>query len=482
MIEADRPKGGVEKVLHAMGEPVDIASLALFRVGFGLILLWDVWRHLSHGWVRTWYMEPTFHFKYPGFGWVDPLPGEGMLILYALLGVCAGAIALGLFYRACCIAFGLGFGYIFLLEEVRYLNHYYLVILLCFLMAFVPAHRALSIDSLMNPKLRSSTAPAWSLWLIRIQIGIVYFYAGLAKLKWDWLAGRPTVYMWGKAALEREWMRALDPEFMAYFLSYGGLLLDLLVVPLLLWRRTRAFVFTAALFFHASNKLLFSIGIFPYMMTLATTLYFEPDWPRRLLARLRPGIRRGGQNAPATAPRRNPPRERVSRAWAGVLVAYLFLQLTIPFRHLAYPGSVIWTEQGQYFAWHMLLRQKSVDALFWVEDREAGKRYKVDPSNFLPDWQARVFAKRPDMVVQFARFLEADVRKRGMRDFGIYADVWVSLNGRKHERLIDPEFDLTKARRTLLHRPYILPQKEPLPPMSQIAANVESKLEELSAE
>src|SRR5690606_10618868 len=114
----------------------------------------------------------------------------------------------------------------------------------------VPAHHAGSVDSWLRPKLRSQTAPAWALWLLRIQVGIPYFYGGLAKLNPDWLRGEPL----------RDWLLELAEhplvgpvvsyETVVYFFSYGGLLFDLLVVPALLWRKTRPFAFALALAFH----------------------------------------------------------------------------------------------------------------------------------------------------------------------------------------------------------------------------------------
>lgn len=476
MNETQDGQGMTGRLLERLGAPVDIASLVFFRVCFGLILHWEIWRFFLKDRIPAIYISPGFHFQYLGFGWVEPLPGNGMYVVFALLAVFAAGIALGFFYRMSCVLFGLGFLYVFLIEETQYLNHHYLVILLCFLMALVPAHRSLSVDAWWSEKLRSDTAPAWGLWLIRIQIGIVYFYAGLAKLKGDWLAGRPTVFMWSRAALEREWLQFFDAEFMAYFLSYGGLLLDLFVVPLLLWKRTRGFAFAGAVFFHISNKLLFQIGIFPYLMTAATTLYFDSDWPRRLIRRFRPDVQRGKQPAPAATSRPAGRTEPLRPVLAVLLGIYLLLQLTIPLRHYAYPGSVLWTEEGQYFAWHMLLRAKDVKAAYWVVDRETEQGFEVNPSKFLPLWQAARFATRPDQVVQFAQYLETELKDLGYKNFAIYADVQVSLNGRDLEPLIDPETDLTQAKRTLLPRDYIMPQEKPLPPMEEALELIEDHL------
>ena len=69
---------------------------------------------------------------------------------------------------------------------------------------------------------------------------------------------------------------------MVYLFSYGGLLLDLFAVPLLLWPRTRNLTYAVTLGFHLMNAQLFNIGMFPWFMICATLLFFPPDWPRRV--------------------------------------------------------------------------------------------------------------------------------------------------------------------------------------------------------
>lgn len=467
----------VGRLVRALYEPVDNASLTLFRIVFGAILAWEIYRYYENNWIKGVFIDPEFHFKYLGFGWVEPLPGDGMFVLFALLGVAGIGIALGLFYRLCVLFYGVGWLYIFLLEEAKYLNHYYMVILLCLLMSTMPLNRAWSIDALMNPYIRSRTAPAWSLWLMRAQVGIVYFYAGVAKLKWDWLMGRPTLLMWTSWAHDKPVVSEFPPALMAYFLSYGGLLLDLFVVPFLLWRKTRWLAFGAALFFHSSNKLLFAIGIFPYFMTAATTLFFDPDWPRRVWAKIRPGVSRAKREETGAPQLKGPvtltPQRRM---WAAILGVYLVIQLLLPLRHYLYPGTVLWTEEGQYFAWHMLLRSKRYKARFWVVDPTTDAVKWVDPLKYLPQWQARSFAKRPDRIVQFAHYLEERLERRGMHNQAIHAEVYVSLNRRDFQLLIDPDVDLTEVKRSLWPRPYILPLTEPLPPMSEAVKEIRDSL------
>ncbi|MEJ7873187.1 MAG: HTTM domain-containing protein, partial [Rubrobacteraceae bacterium] len=112
--------------------PVDIASLVFFRIAFGVLMLWEVWIQFSNGLIQRNYIDPTYHFTYYGFGWVQPWSGNGMYLHFLALGVLAVCIALGLWYRVSVVLFFVGFTYVFLLDQALYLNHFYLICLVSF--------------------------------------------------------------------------------------------------------------------------------------------------------------------------------------------------------------------------------------------------------------------------------------------------------------------------------------------------------------
>ena len=450
--------------LNRLFEPVDIASLVYFRIAFGAIMLWEVYRYFSHEWIARYFIDPTFHFTYPGFGWVSPWPGDWMYWHFAALGVLAACIALGFLYRIAAPLFFLGFSYVFLLEQARYLNHFYFVMLISFLLIFVPAHRAFSLDAFIWPRIRSRTAPTWALWALRAQVGLVFFYAGVAKLNGDWLRGEP-LRAWLADRTDFAVIGRFFTEWWApWFFSYSGMLLDLLIVPLLLWRRTRLLAFPAAVAFHVTNSQLFQIGIFPWMALGATLLFFPPDWPR--LRWLRSLARR--ERPPPAEPARlvSSVRRPLSRArWVvvGLLAAYFAVQVLAPLRHFAYPGNVSWTEEGHQFAWHMKLRDKEADVRFFMTDGQTPETWELDPFSYLTDWQFSKMAARPDMILQFAHHLERDLVAQGFTDVEIRADTLASLNGREPQQLIDPDADLAATERTIFGADWIEPLREPLP-------------------
>jgi vitamin K-dependent gamma-carboxylase len=475
-------------------KPVDISFLILFRVVFGAIMLWEVYRYYTYGWISRYYIQPAVYFSYYGFSWVKPWPGQGMYIHFFILGLLAACILLGFFYRIAAMLFFLGFTYIFLLDQTRYLNHFYLVSLISFLLIFLPAHHGLSVDALIRPQLRSDTAPTWTLWLLRAQVGMAYFFGGIAKLNSDWFRGEPM----------RTWLRPLtklpsfgplfEKEWVVYNFVFGGLLLDLLVVPLLLWRRTRPYAFLAAILFNLLNAMIFQIGIFPWFMLGATLIFFPPDLMRRIIRAIvrafaSPDATQDSTPAPATG---NPVTLKTDSApdkvtnvapcgelsWrqktvAGVLITYLAIQIILPIRHYAYPGNVSWTEEGHNFSWHMKLRAKKADALFTLTHPASGQTWTIDPKEQLEPRQVAKMSTHPDMILQFGHYLAEQKRREGYENVEVRVRVMASLNGRKPQLLIDPNADLAKERLSLLPARWILPLSEPLPPRGSAVPETE---------
>ena len=453
--------GACSRLWSAMFAPVDIAPLVYFRIIFGAIMLWEVVRYFQHGRIERYYINPIFFFKYYGFDWVQPWPGTGMFLHFLVLGALSVCIMLGLYYRTASVLFFLGFTYVFLLDQANYLNHFYLISLVSFLLIFLPANRTAALDVVRKPGLRSNTMPTWALWLLRFQIGVPYFYGGLAKLNVDWLRGQP-MRMWLADRADTPVIGTLFNEsWTVYAFSYGGLMFDLLIVPMLLWRKTRWLGIAWLLAFHLLNATLFNIGIFPWFMLLATPLFLPADWIRRTLRYL--GVVRNLPELSIPASRFQAVRRGSIACAIGVFV---LVQVLVPFRHLFYPGRPSWTEEGHRFSWHMKLRDKEAQARFIVSSGSAGATWTVDPAIYLTRRQTEKMGRRPDMILQFSHFLAEQWRSFGHRDVEVKADVTVSLNGRQPQRLVNPDVDLACQPRTLLHCDWILPLAEPLPEIS----------------
>lgn len=447
---------------------VDVAPLVWARVVFGLLMAVEIARYFAHGWIRQYYIEPTFHFTYPGFDWVRPMPAAGMYALFGGLGIASALVAVGLFHRWAALFFAVGFSYVFLLDQTHYLNHAYLICLFSFLMACVPAASAGSLDARRAGR-SGETAPAWARWLLGAQIAVVYVYGGIAKLDGDWLSGAPA-----ESLLEGWDVMTLLGRSAAGRLAFvwAGLLFDLLIVPALLWRRTRLAATLAAAAFHLTNARLFQIGIFPWMMLALTPLFYPAAWTRRALSRLRilaPAApaeepARVADEAPVEASAREPagatarePAE-APRPWIlAALGVYLAWQLLFPLRHWLYPGQVNWTEEGHDFSWHMKLRVKRGEVRFVAHDPDTGESWDIDPRAHVTARQLRVMAMRPEMIRQLANELRRRNIASGHPNVQIHALALVSLNGRPRRLLVDPAVDLGRVRHTWAPASWIMP-------------------------
>ncbi len=376
-----------------------------------------------------------------------------MLIHFAAMGILALLIAIGLFYRLASLLFFLSFTYVFLLDKAYYLNHFYLIALLSFLLAVVPAHRAFSLDRRLHFASRPEEVPQWSVLLLRAQVFIVYFYAGLAKLNADWLRGEP-IRMWLAERTEFPIVGTyFTSEWMVFLVAYGGLLFDLSIGFLLLWRRTRLPAFGLTALFHLMNANLFSIGIFPYLAMAATSIFAEPDWPRPMLAKLRVWLSAGRFQGDPQLPSRSAPAvmqagpEPFKTALILALAhIYLLSQLLIPLRHFLYPGNVSWTEEGHRFSWHMKLRDKEAELHIYLTDPRTGASWEVSPAVDLSAKQLDEMRTRPGMILQYVHHLADRMSMAGQPRPIIRVDHWVSLNGRPYQRMIDPHVDLVGVR------------------------------------
>ena len=141
--------------------------------------------------------------------------------------------------------------------------------------------------------------------------------------------------------------------------------------------------------------------------------------------------------------------------WA-LLGIYVAIQLLVPLRHHLYPGDVAWTEEGHRFAWRMRLRDKAGDASFRVRLAGGTTEFAVDGSADLREWQIRVMANRPDMILQYAHHLRDRLGDELGRAVEVRVESLVSLNGRPYRALIDPTIDLAAEPRTLAHSDWIM--------------------------
>jgi hypothetical protein len=427
-------------------EEVDGASLRVFRFLFGLLIAVSAVRFILEGWVERCFGNPTFFFKYWGFGWVHPLEPELMTVAYVLVAVLGLMVAFGRLYRPSIVALTLVFTWLELIDVTNYLNHYYLVSVLGFLLCFLPA--------------TARRVPRLSLWILRFQLGVVYTFAAFAKVSWDWLLHAQPLNIWLSSRIEVPVIGSLFGLWeVALVMGWAGFLHDLVAPWLLGWRRTRGAMYAVVVVFHAMTGVLFQIGIFPILMVVSTPIFFEPDWPSRVpgLRRVAAiGVRADGSRSSARAARSGVARPVILVA----ALAFALFQAGFPLRSLAYGGNVNWHEQGMRWAWKVMCRAKAGAITYTVHLPSTGRRVIEVPARYLTDLQEREFSGQPDLILQLAHHIGAQYMARGHEDVEVYVDARVSLNGRAPVPLIDPAVDLMTRRRSLRAADWILPAPE----------------------
>ncbi|MFY0627281.1 MAG: HTTM domain-containing protein [Reichenbachiella sp.] len=412
--------------------------LAIFRMAFGFLMAFSQVRFLWKGWVDELYLSPQFHFTFPGFHWVEVLTSPWMYGLVVFSIILAIMIAFGLFYRIASVLFFLAFTYLELIDMSLYLNHYYFISLISFLLIFMPAHHYLSLDVRFKNVVQNSSTLQVNIELIKWQLAIVYLFAGIAKIKTDWLFNAQPMNIWLSARTDFPLIGSMfGEEWVALAFSWSGMIYDC-TIPFFLWnKKTRSYAFAAVVIFHVITWLLFNIGMFPWIMIAASLIFFEKnDWIK-LFSFLK--IKNWLSEKSEQIISNNPSISRI-RKWS--LLTYFFIQLALPLRQHFYSGNPLWTELGYRFSWNVMLAEKTGYCHFVIKDKASGKSWNIQPSTYLTNVQEKQMSFQPDMIWQFAHFLKKELKADGLADISISVYNKVSLNGRKSQFLINPKADL----------------------------------------
>ncbi|TSE06783.1 HTTM domain-containing protein [Aquimarina algiphila] len=429
------------------------ATLAAFRILFGMLMLMSLVRFLSKGWVNKFYIEPIFHFKYYGFSWVVTW-GEYTYILFFVAIISCVGIILGYKYRLSIVLFFLSFTYIELIDKTTYLNHYYFISILSFLLCFLPLNVTFSLDSYYKNK-SYKNVPKWTVDAIKVLIGVVYFYAGLAKLNSDWLFRAQPLKIWLSSKTDFPIIgKFMNDTWFHYLMSWSGAIYDLTIPFLLLIRKTRPFAFILVVIFHVFTRVLFPIGVFPYVMICATLIFFSGELHEKFLRVLGNILKLKSKVNDV----RNVYLPRIYRKVFLVVCLFLSIQLVLPFRYVLYPGELFWTEEGYRFSWRVMLMEKAGYTSFRIVKYDTGNSFTVDNKHFLNAFQNKQMSTQPDFIVEYAHFLGDHYKKElENENIGVFVEGYISLNGRLSQPYIDPRVDLLKVKDGFQHKTWILP-------------------------
>ncbi|MER3319154.1 MAG: HTTM domain-containing protein [Allomuricauda sp.] len=425
---------------------IDNAQLVVFRVFYGLLVSAECYGAMATGWVRRTLVEPEFTFSFIGFEWLQPLPGNGMYIYFAVMGTLGLFIALGLKYRYSALAFAILWSGVYLMQKTSYNNHYYLLMLIAYIMAFLPANRDASLDAKFNPKLRSQTMYNWIRWIIIMQLFIVYTYASIAKLYADWLdfsmievlmGSKKDYYLIGDF-LQQKWVHKIIAIF--------GICFDLLIVPALLWKPSRKIAFVLSIFFHLFNSIIFQIGIFPYFSLAFTVFFFEPQTIRNIFLKTKKIITETQTIMPKT-----------KNIILTVLGVYFLIQLVLPLRHHFFKDDVLWTEEGHRLSWRMMLRSRGGSISYKVVNTKTKDTIKINLNDYLTKKQQRRVGCYPDFIWQFAQHLKKEYAQKG-ENIQVFVENKVKVNQNPYQQFVDSNVDLASVPwKHFAHNDWILP-------------------------
>ena len=434
-----------------------IAPLVVFRIIFGAMMLLGTIRFIAKGWVNDLYIQPQTFFGYLGFEWVKPLPGNWMYVPFLLIILSAIGVVLGYLYKYSASLLFLSFSYIELLDKSNYLNHYYFLSLMTFLLVFVPANRSFSLDVRLKKVTEQKTVPQWTVDIFKFQLAIVYVFAGIAKLESDWLLDAQPLKIWLQAHREMPIFGSLlKEEWIAYLFSWFGCFYDLFIVFFLLFRKTRSVAYFFVIAFHFITWYLLPIGIFPWVMIVSTLIFFSPEFHENILSKFNWKNSVIDEVKPFNS----------NKIKLLLISIYVLFQIFVPFRYLLYPGNLFWYEEGFRFSWRVMLMHKEGTATFYVKDELSKREIQIRNSDFLSKTQEDQMSTQPDMILQYAQFLKEKFndstfiinnKPYKVINPSVHATIFVSVNGRPSQLFIDKKHDLTKIPYNLAHRNWIEP-------------------------
>ena len=416
-----------------------VAPLMTLRRMFALLVLFSTFRFVCNGWVYTQVLDPFWTFPFDGFEWLPRPTLMGAWVLFS--GMILGGLLLliGKTAKLGAALFFVCFTYVELLDKSNYLNHYYFVSLVAFMLIWLPT-------SSTTPRI-----PRLAVTSLRLFIGAVYFYAGLAKINADWLLHAQPLAMW---LPQHSSFPLLGPLFatreVAYVFSWAGAGFDLFAPFALFSDRLRPFFYPILVTFHVLTWILFPIGVFPWVMIACTTVFFTDEWHIKAWSRLPwPSVQ-----VPASGAK----GKQVVWSTTQVCLVWVFLgvQLAFPWRSLAYDGSMFWHESGYRFGWRVMLMEKAGWATYYIQNSE-GEEREFPVGDFLTPNQEKMMATQPDLILATAKHIQEIWNDAKGEHVRVRAEVWASLNGRRSQLLIDPFVDLTTLQNDWSQRTFVLP-------------------------
>ncbi|MGE0636085.1 MAG: HTTM domain-containing protein [Bacteroidia bacterium] len=444
-------KSSITKLKESLTVQVENKYLSLFRILFFGFIALELIQFRKRDYFQAFLVDARVRFPYEFFPFDVEFTAQGFTSLFAITLISAVFCSAGLFFRYSKWVFTLSFGFLFFQDKMLWNNHWYLFFLVGFLALFMKLENSLSLDALVNPKIKNAYSPRWYFEILKLQIFVVYFFAGIAKLNYDWLVETEPI---GTFIKQREnyfllgWLFSIDSA--KYFFAYSGIIYDLCIGFLLFSSRFKKLGIVLTFIFNIINSIIFDIGMFPFIMLACNYLFvFQHSIDEK----------KSHKNTKSTQQLSKP---IMQNGLFYFLIFYSSFQLIFPMRQFLYKGNPSWIGICERFSWRMMIQNKvPVKYDFYISEKSTGKNKRIDLRTFLFPPQIMAQVVFPDMIPQTAMAIQKDAEKAGLINPEIKAEIIVSLNKRKPQSLVDSTLNLSEQKADLFKPPlWVVPLKE----------------------
>lgn len=440
----------IKSRFSAVFEPVSLYPIVAFRLAFGAAMaMWSVYMLVS-GAVNSFYIEPDFFFTYPGFDWVKPFPGAGMHTVFIALCISALMISTGYYFRIASVSFTLLFAYITLIDRANYLSYYYYVLLIGFMLSISPANRLFSIDLIRKPLLRVDNIPRWSVLAFKIQVALVFIFAGMAKMNSDWLNEGMPVNMWLQRLSDNgiiPFPESLTTGFFPILLSWALIMFDFIIPHFLLDKKTAAGAVLTVVIMQIIAIFLFPAGFFPVLTAFSCLIFLPERIVNKFLSRVAYFLydvfefagdvfNQGGSFML---------QYRKKRLFPFLLLLFFSIQILLPVTLFLNWGSDRWADSAFRFSWDIRMHNKTGEAHFYIIDEENGTSKNIFVKQYLTSHQIKMMSEDPALIKQFADYLiSEEIENSNRSNYTVRADATVSLNGRTPQPLFKDSWEISR--------------------------------------
>lgn len=500
--------GLIDKIYRRALQPCDPSLMGYLRIIYGCLMTFDLCIERGMPYMDQKYADDNDNCKFPLFHNLERMRYDYMACLHAFMAISIVMVLIGFCTKFFNFIFMCGYWYLFILNKDTWNNHSYLFGLFSIMLMNANSNHYWSVDAWLFPKTyKNKHIPRIQYSVVKLQIFLLYFYAGLKKYDPDWLDG----YSMGK--LSRHW--AFDPLKLVFSESFidliivhiGGFCIDLFGGFALYFDKTRPFAFLVLTGFHGLNSQLFSIGMFPYTCIATMFVFCHADSFRKLLGDKSKCVKnfencvyddekiedlpesevvededakvkkegKKGANKDAKKSKKSKTEKKTEKSpdtekttsrstkttkpllikllpklKVNVIFCYMAIQLFLPWSHFITLGYNGWCQGTYGYSWDMMIHSFSTQHVkIKFVNTLTGEDGYLKPDAFTSGRASSRWTSHPDQLWQYATCLQEKLVGLGVGDEEhkpeIYFDVWKTMNKRFNQRVYDSEIDILNS-------------------------------------